>query len=325
MSIPSAVPKTTNGNPSTMNAVRYHGRHDIRLERIPIPTITQPNHVKIAPKFCGICGTDLHEYLGGNNLIPKPENPHPITNETSPLTLGHEFSGIVEEVGDDVRNIKPGDRVCVQPTIYDNSCRACKRGMVNCCDKNGFVGLSGWGGGLSEHMVVPESCVKKLPDNVPLEVGALVEPLSVGWHSVSISPYKDGDSALVLGGGPIGLAVVQALVGRGCKKIIVSEVSGKRRQFAEQFGAHHTIDPTKGDVVQMVDDLTDGQGADVGFDAAGVQIAVDTALKAIKAGGTLVNIAIWEKRANLDMNDIVFREKRYMGVYVVAPDLELSC
>ena len=188
--------------------------------------------------------------------------------------------------------------------------------MVNCCDKNGFVGLSGWGGGLSEHMVVPESCVKKLPDNVPLEVGALVEPLSVGWHSVSISPYKDGDSALVLGGGPIGLAVVQALVGRGCKKIIVSEVSGKRRQFAEQFGAHHTIDPAKGDVVKMVDDLTDGQGADVGFDAAGVQIAVDTALKSIKAGGTLVNIAIWEKRANLDMNDIVFREKRYMGVYV---------
>ena len=298
---------------NTMNAVRFHGKQDIRLERIPVPEISA-GKVKIAPKFCGICGSDLHEYLGGNNLIPAPGHPHPITNEVSPLTLGHEFSGIVEEVGEGVNGVKPGDRVCVQPTIYDGSCRACKRGLVNCCDKNGFVGLSGWHGGLCDHMVVPESCVKKLPDNVSLEVGALIEPLAVGWHAVDVSPWKEGDSALVLGGGPIGLSVVQALIGRGCKNIIVSEVSGKRREFAKQFGAHHTIDPTKGDVVQMVEDLTDGEGADVGFDAAGVQVAVDTALKAIKARGTLVNIAIWEKRASLNMNDVVFRERGYMGV-----------
>ena len=298
---------------NTMNAVRFHGKQDIRLERIPVPEVSA-GKVKIAPKFCGICGSDLHEYLGGNNLIPAPGHPHPITNEVSPLTLGHEFSGIVEEVGEGVNGVKPGDRVCVQPTIYDGSCRACKRGLVNCCDKNGFVGLSGWHGGLCDHMVVPESCVKKLPDNVSLEVGALIEPLAVGWHAVDVSPWKEGDSALVLGGGPIGLSVVQALIGRGCKNIIVSEVSGKRREFAKQFGAHHTIDPTKGDVVQMVEDLTDGEGADVGFDAAGVQVAVDTALKAIKARGTLVNIAIWEKRASLNMNDVVFRERGYMGV-----------
>ena len=297
----------------TMNAVRFHGKQDIRLDRIPIPEVSA-GKVKIAPKFCGICGSDLHEYLGGNNLIPAPGHPHPITNEVSPLTLGHEFSGIVEEVGEGVSGVRPGDRVCVQPTIYDGSCRACKRGLVNCCDKNGFVGLSGWHGGLCDHMVVPESCVKKLPDNVPLEVGALIEPLAVGWHAVDVSPWKEGDSALVLGGGPIGLAVVQALSGRGCKNIIVSEVSNKRREFAKQFGAHHTIDPTKGDVVEMVEGLTDGEGADVGFDAAGVQVAVDTALKAIKARGTLVNIAIWEKRASLNMNDVVFRERGYMGV-----------
>lgn len=296
-----------------MNAVRFHGKNDVRVEKVPIPKVTS-GKVKIAPKFCGICGTDLHEYLGGANLIPVPDSPHPITNETLPLTLGHEFSGIVEEVGEGVNNVKVGDRVCVQPTIYDGSCRACKRGLVNCCDKNGFVGLSGWGGGLSDHMVVPESCVKKLPDNVELEVGALIEPLAVGWHAVQISPYKEGDSALVLGGGPIGLAVVQALVGKGCKNIIVSEVSGRRREFAKQFGAHHTIDPTKEDVVKGVEDLTNGQGADVGFDAAGVQIAVDSAFKAIKARGTLVNIAVWEKRATLIMNDIVFRERAYMGV-----------
>jgi len=151
-----------------------------------------------------------------------------------------------------------------------------------------------------------------------LEIGALIEPLAVGWHAVVISPFKEGDSVLVLGGGPIGLAVVQALVGKGCKNIILSEVSGKRREFAKQFGAHHTIDPTKVDLVDEVERLTDGQGADVAFDAAGVQVAVDTAFKAIKARGTLVNIAVWEKRATLNMNDIVFRERGYMGVATYA-------
>ncbi|OAP64782.1 chlorophyll synthesis pathway protein BchC [Fonsecaea erecta] len=302
---------------SQMNAVRFYGQRDIRLDQIPVPSV-KPGQVKIAPKFCGICGSDLHEYLGGANLIPQEGHPHPITGETLPLTLGHEFSGIVEEVGEGVTNVKPGDRVCVQPTIYDGSCRACKRGLVNCCDKNGFVGLSGWGGGLCEHMVVPESCVKPLPDNIPLEVGALIEPLAVGWHAVDISPYKDGDSVLVLGGGPIGLAVVQALVGKGCKNIMVSEVSGRRREFAKQFGAHHVIDPLKVDVVEEVEKLTNNEGADVGFDAAGVQVAVDTAFKAIKARGTLVNIAVWEKRATLQMNDIVFRERGYMGVATYA-------
>jgi threonine dehydrogenase-like Zn-dependent dehydrogenase len=312
----SSSPLTMVGTASSrtqMSAVRFHGKEDIRLDTIPRPTL-KPGQVQIAPAFCGICGSDLHEYLGGANLIPKPDAPHPITGETLPLTLGHEFSGVVEAVGDEVQKIKVGDRVCVQPIIYDGDCRSCKRGLVNCCDKNGFVGLSGWGGGLSESVAVPESCVKLLPDNVPLEVGALVEPLSVGWHAVDISPYKDGDSVLVLGGGPIGLAVVQALVGKGCKNIIVSEVSSRRREFATQFGAHHVVDPSKEDIVKRVEELTGGAGADVGFDAAGVQIAVDTAFLSLKARGTLVNIAIWEKRATLQMNEIVFRERNYMGV-----------
>jgi threonine dehydrogenase-like Zn-dependent dehydrogenase len=273
---------------------------------------------QIAPKFCGICGSDLHEYLGGANLIPTPGNPHPITGETLPLTLGHEFSGVVEEVGEGVDHVGKGDNVCIQPTIYDSDCRSCVQGLVNCCDKNGFVGLSGWGGGLSEHVVLPASCIKPLPANVSLELGALVEPLAVGWHAVDISPYKEGDSVLVLGAGPIGLAVVQALVGKKCENIIVSEVSKRRSEFAKQFGAHHTIDPTSCDVVEEVARLTGGKGADVAFDAAGVQIGLDTAMKAIKARGTLVNIAVWEKRATLQMNDVVFRERHYMGVATYA-------
>lgn len=301
-------------DPTTMSAIRFHGKLDIRLDKIPRPpNPPQPGWVTLAPQFCGICGTDLHEYLGGPNLIPTPGHAHPLTGETLPLTLGHEYSALVTAVGAGVTHVRAGDRVCVQPTIWDGACRACARGLVNCCDAGGFQGLSGWGGGMSEATGAPAAAVKRLPDNVSLEVGALVEPLAVGWHAVGVSPYKAGDAVLVVGGGPIGLCVVQALVSRGCGKVIVAEVARRRREFALQFGAHHVLDPAAVDVVAEVERLTGGLGADVGFDCAGVQSAVDSALRALKARGTLVNVAVWEGRATLDMKDVVFRERAYMG------------
>lgn len=300
---------------ATMNAVRFHGQRDIRVDQVPRPFdgAIKPGWVRLAPKFCGICGTDLHEYLGGANLIPQPGHPHPLTGEEFPLTIGHEFSGVVTAVGEGVTHVKTGDHVCVQPILWDGDCRSCKKGLVNCCDRNGFLGLSGWGGGMVEITDAPGTAVKLLPPSISLEVGALVEPLAVGWHAVSISPYKEGDSALVLGGGPIGLATIQVLVSKGCKNIVVSEVAKRRREFAAQFGAHHVFDPTAVDLVAEVEKLTGGLGVDVGFDCAGVQGAVDTAFQAVRARGTLVNIAVWEKRASLNMNQLVFRERAYMG------------
>ncbi|MCJ1258096.1 hypothetical protein MMC24_005926 [Lignoscripta atroalba] len=243
-----------------------------------------------------------------------PTTPHPITKEHVPLTLGHEFSGHVEAVGEGVEDLRVGERVVVQPIIYDGTCGACKAGYINCCDNNGFVGLSGWGGGLSEHIVLPRSCVFSIPDSVSLEVGALVEPLAVAWHAVNISPFKKGDSVLILGGGPIGLAVVQTLKARGAETIIVSEVAPRRKEFAKQFGAHYVLDPTKDDIVAKVREICDGQGANVAFDAAGVQAGLDQAILAIRARGTLVNIAVWEKSASILPNNLVFRERNYMGV-----------
>ncbi|KAK0770555.1 hypothetical protein LTR75_017885 [Friedmanniomyces endolithicus] len=302
---------TTDG---TMKAVRFHGgcckacndktskgvpslpfaqNKDLRYEDIPEPKCGQ-GQIKIKPAWCGICGSDLHEYLGGPSICPT--SPHPITGEQVPVTFGHEFSGVVEELGKGVsEKWKVGDRVCVQPIIYDGDCGACQDGLINCCYKNGFVGLSGWGGGLSDHLVVPEYAVVKIPDNIGLDVAALVEPLAVGWHAVNASPFKPSDSVLVLGGGPIGLAVIQALRARGCKQIIVSEVSQMRKEFAKEFGAHHVLDPTKDDIVAKCRELAD-------------------AILALRARGTHVNIAIWEKRCNFFPNDLVFREKTYMAV-----------
>ena len=143
---------------------------------------------------------------------------------------------------------------------------------------------------------------------------ALIEPLAVAWHAVKTSPFKKGDSVLILGGGPIGLAVIQVLVAKGAEKIIVSEVTPRRREFARQFGAHYVLDPIKDDIVERVRQLCDGSGVNVAFDAAGVQAGLDQAIQAIRFRGTLVNIAIWEKTATITPNSLVFRERRYIGV-----------
>lgn len=138
--------------------------------------------------------------------------------------------------------------------------------------------------------------------------------MAVAWHAVKMSPFKRGDSVLILGGGPIGLAVIQTLVAKGAEKIIVSEVASRRREFAKQFGAHCVLDPTKDSIVARVRELCDGSGVSVAFDAAGAQAGLDQALQAIRARGTLVNIAVWEKTATITPNWLVFRERKYMGV-----------
>ena len=125
-----------------------------------------------------------------------------------------------------------------------------------------------------------------------------MEPLAVGWHAVNASPFKPTDSVLILGGGPIGLSVIQALRARGCKQIIVSEISSMRKQYAKDFGAHVVLDPTKDDIVARCRELADGQGVNVTFDAAGVQPGLDQAILALRARGTHVNIAIWEVSAH---------------------------
>jgi len=253
--------------------------------------------------------TDLHEYIGGPNFAPL--TPHAVTGETIPITFGHEFSGTVEELGRGVSNFAIGQKVVVQPTIYDGTCAACQKGLVNVCYNGGFVGLSGWGGGLSDHVVVPSNYVLPLPNHVGLDIGALVEPLAVGWHAVSRAPLSKDSTILILGGGPIGIAVIQALKARGCSTIIVSEVSASRQEFAKHFGADHVLDPRKNDVVEVTRKLTSGEGAHIIFDCAGVAAGLETACLAVRARGTVVNVAIWEHPVPIDVNALVFREATY--------------
>ncbi|KAF2112989.1 chaperonin 10-like protein [Lophiotrema nucula] len=294
-----------------MRAARYYGKEDIRIETDVAEGECGEGQVRVAPAFVGICGTDIHEFFQPTFA---PLEPHPLTRETVPITIGHEFSGIVTEVGKGVVSVREGQHVAVQPTLYCGECAACRTNAENVCHKGGFVGLSGGGGGLSDSVVVAEISVLRLPDNVPLDVGALVEPLSVAWHAISAAPLTPDSTVLVLGGGPIGLAVVQCLVALKTKKIIMSEVSKSRQRFAREFGAHHVLDPKTYDLVAISKELSNGDGPDIVFDCAGVPASLATACQAVKTRGTVVNVAIWEKEVPFQPNMLVFREAHYTAV-----------
>ncbi|KXL45252.1 MAG: hypothetical protein FE78DRAFT_148583, partial [Acidomyces sp. 'richmondensis'] len=231
----------------------------------------------------------------------------------------HEFAGTIKELGKGLNNsnLKVGQKVAVQPTIYCGQCSACETNAENACLSGGFVGLSGGGGGMSEEVVVPAEACMALPDNVGLDIGALVEPLAVAWHAVEASPLAEitEPKCVIFGGGPIGLAVVQVLKARGARLVICVEIAQKRQEHARDFGADHVIDPTKQDVVSTCLELCGGfTPPDIAIDCAGVPASLETACKVIKSRGTVINVAIWEKSVPFNPNWLVFREANYKAV-----------
>lgn len=289
-----------------MRAVRYHGNRDIRVDEIPEPDC-RPGFVKIAPEWCGICGSDVHEYLVGPETIPSAGEPHPITGETVPVVLGHEYAGTVVEVGSGVTGIVVGDRVAVEPIIRDNDCPVCESGHYNLCPQLGFHGLSGYGGGLAERSVVPAYMVHVLPESVPTDVAALIEPLAVGWHAVKMADIGTGASALIVGAGPIGLVTLLAAKAMGAGRVAMVELTETRRHKALELGADIVLDPAVDDVASIVEHEF-GQGVDVAFDAGGNATTITTALAAVRPRGRVVNIALWEHPVEFDMFSMLFKE-----------------
>ena len=188
-------------------------------------------------------------------------------------------------------------------------------------------------GGFAQRIVVPREVVFKLPSTVSLEEGgessptsaltrmrlrlpALVEPLAVAWHAIKNTPFKEGDDTLVIGAGPVGLAVIQVLKAWGAGRILVSELSTRRQELAKHFGATHLLDPKSPDVVAQCKEICDGEGPAIVVDAAGVQAGLDLAFAASRSGATIVNIATWKDQPRVNAIALLLGEKRYVGTMV---------
>lgn len=290
-----------------MKALRFHGRRDLRVEDVPEPEVREGT-VKVKVDWCGLCGSDLHEYQAGPIFIPTEEHPHPVTGEHLPVVMGHEFAGTVAEVGPGVTGLSPGDPVAVEPLIYDGTCYACRTGHHNVCENVGFHGLSGGGGGLAEYTVVPGHMVHKLPEGVGTDVGALAEPIAVGWHAMRQAGFQPGQTALITGAGPIGAMILLCLRAAAARWVAISDVSEARKQLARDLGADAVYDPREVDVAEAVRQQTDGTGVDVAFECSGASPALQSAVAATAPHGTVCNVAIWEKPAELKPNDMVLSE-----------------
>lgn len=289
-----------------MKAARYYDQKDIRIEDIPEPEL-KPGTVAIDVAWCGICGTDLHEYLEGPIFVPPKGKPHPISGEEAPVTLGHEFSGTITALGEGVTGLEVGQNVVVEPYIVGEDVDTGEGSNYQLSENMNFIGLGGRGGGLSEKIVVEQRWVHPVGD-IPLDEAALIEPLSVGHHAFVRSGAGEGDVAIVGGAGPIGLLTAGVLKASGLT-VYISELSEARKEMARTTGvADEVFDPREVDVAEKVRELTGGKGADVGFECSSVPVVLDMLINAVKPGGVIVNVSIWGHKPEVDMPNLVLKE-----------------
>ena len=221
--------------------------------------------------------------------------------------MGHEFAGRIQSCPKD-SGLEKGQAVVVDPRLCCRSCKPCTTGIDHCCQKLGFLGYSGRGGGFSEVVAVDRKMLHVIPNTVSLSDAAIVEPLVTAHHAVKAAGVDNwaATNVLIIGGGPVGLLLLLALRAQGVKHIMVSEPTSTRRKLLSGM-ADLVINPMEEDVTKISQDHTDGAGPDIVFDCAGVPQSIETAFRAIRVGGTHVNVAVWEKpvrfigRASVDL------------------------
>lgn len=223
-----------------MKAAVYHGPGDLRVEEVPVRKL-KDNEVKIQVKYCGICGTDIHIFHGDGGCC----------DVTPPLVPGHEFSGVVAEVGAGVKAVKVGDRVTGDPNDMCGECYFCKNGMQHFCKNNIGIGTT-VDGGFAEYVIMREKQAYKVSDELSFIEAAMAEPISCCLHGIDLCNIKAGDTVLVIGGGPIGMIMMQLAKNAGASKVIMSEPVEEKREQALKLGATKTIDPLHEDVEDVL-------------------------------------------------------------------------
>lgn len=270
------------------------------------PTAPPPGQVQIEVAYTGLCGTDLHILHGSMDARVQ-----------TPLIFGHEMSGTIAALGEGVAGWSVGAAVTVMPLAWDDSCPACREGNQHICQNLDFIGIDS-PGSLQGRWNVPAETLVAVPEGVPLDHAALVEPVAVAVHDVRRAELSAGQKAVVIGGGPIGtlIAVVARHTGAD---VAVIEIDGERRAQAESLG-FTTIDPSAVDQVARVEEWTDGAGADVVFEVSGAAAAVRGMTSLAKVRGTVVVVAIHPTPREVDLQRVFWRELRLLGARVYQRD-----
>lgn len=252
----------------------------------------------------GLCGSDLTLI----DLLGTLSEPHPLTGHAGPQIMGHEFAGTIGELAEGVSGWAVGDRVTIRASYSCGSCAPCLDGLSNLCRMIAFHGVMAPGGGLSEFTAVPASALHRVPDGVSLELAALTEPLAVARHAIAQSRLEPGGHAVVLGSGPIGIAVALNLRALGVD-VLLSELVAQRIQVARDLG-FEAVDPREVSLPELVDVRTGGRGADVVFECAGAASSFRTAMRIVRARGEVNLVAMYKSPLALDAISLMLKEVR---------------
>ncbi len=270
----------------------------LQLIEKPVPAI-KDDELLVKVAYAGICGSDVHIRHGKNPRVRYP------------LVMGHEFSGEIAQVGAKVTRWQVGDQIIVNPLISCGVCDACTRGLWHVCKKLGLTGID-VDGAFAEYVTINSAQALRVPEGVPLDIAALAEPLAVGVHAVDRGGVRVGDNVAILGGGPIGLMVALAARIAGARRIMISEVSGFRLSVIKQLG-FTAIDAKNSDIRQAVMEYTNGNGADVVFEAAATSVTSAQMTGLMRTRGTAVMVGVHRQLVGIDMQDVNLRELTILG------------
>ncbi len=291
-----------------MKAGILYNDRDIRLGSAPDPVI-KPDEVLLENRFAGICGTDLHIYRGEFHSRVK-----------FPAIQGHEFGGVIQQVGKDVKNFKVGDRVVVDPIISCHSCPACLTGHINACRTLKLLGVD-LDGGFGQYVAAPESHLYHLPDNVPFKFAPMVEMYGLGHHVLQRGQVQPGESVVILGAGKLGLSVLDVLCHSvGANLTIVTDLQPFRLETAKRLGADHVINIEHEDPVARVMEITGGQGVDCVIEcvghyhvAEGQEPPLQQAIQMIRTAGRIVTAGLGEQLSPVHFKTLVIKEAQIIA------------
>lgn len=286
----------------SMRALLLDAERHLALIDTPIPALSRPNDVLVRVHAVGVCGSDIHGYLGHTG------------RRVPPLVMGHEATGEVVAVGADAQRLRPGDRVATNTIAACGHCRPCLAGQRSICEHRSILGMNA-PGAYAEYVVWPEDSLPQLPDGLSYEAGALAEPLAVALHGVNIAAVKPGDVVFIAGGGPIGVLVHLLVRLAGAGRIIVSDLHPERLASARAFGADVVVDAGREDPVEIVRELTGGSGADVSIEAVGYGVTARQTIGAVRNSGTVLWIGNSEREIEIDMQAVVTRDLVVRGSY----------